>query len=195
MKKNVFLFWSFLAASVIFFSCEKNDNRFGSKMNLKSDSSPEVINGCETAFARKTSASHAYCFNTIDLDNDGRPDFNRWGWSNGPLIEGTSTWYNLYAAAGQCDPDKGVIVGRMDVHYYDGTISIVMSVKSGYALDETHLYVGNEILPRMDNGKYTVAPGQYPHSHDLDGAKADYYTIENVSGSIYIIMHAVVCPS
>lgn len=126
------------------------------------------------------------------MDNDMKPDFNRWGWSNGPLTDGTSTWYNLYAGAGQCDPEKGVLVGRMDVHYYNGIVNIVMSVKSGYTLDETHLYVGNTIVP-MKNGKYTVAPGQYPYSHDLTNAKADYYTVENVSGSVYVIMHAVVC--
>lgn len=192
MKKNFFLITSFLAAA-IFSSCEKNENGSGPGTNLKSGISPEVINGCETAFARKTSASHAYCFTTLDLDSNGAPDFNRWGWSNGPLIEGTSTWYNLYAAAGQCDPDKGIIVGRMDVHYREGAVNIVMSVKPGYTLDETHLYVGNEIVPKLDNGKYTVAPGQYPYAHDLNGTKADYYTIENVSGRIYVIMHAVVC--
>ncbi|HEX2967533.1 MAG TPA: hypothetical protein VHO46_00395 [Bacteroidales bacterium] len=194
MKKKPILLVSFFAAAVMF-SCEKNDSGSGPVPVTKMGTSDGILNECETAFARKTSLSHAFCFTTLDLDGDNKPDFNRWGWSNGPLIEGTSTWYNLYAAAGQCDPDKGALAGRMDVHYYNGTVSIVLSVKTGYTLDETHLYVGNEIVPRLPNGKYTVAPGQYPYSHDLDGAKADYYTVENVSGSIYVIMHAIVCGS
>lgn len=191
MKKTLFLS-SLFFATVAFFSCEKNDSGLNPKSGNEFSSSTQTFNTCETAFARKTSKSHAYCFTELDMDTDGKPDFNRWGWSNGPLTDGTSTWYNLYAEAGQCDPDKGVLVGRMDVHYYNGTVNIVMSVKDGYTLDETHLYVGNTIVP-VKNGKYTVAPGQYPYSHDLANAKADYYTIENVSGSIYVIMHAVVC--
>jgi hypothetical protein len=193
MKKSLYITLGFFAAAFIL-SCEKNDNGFGQRKNTDMNSSSEPLVGCETAFARKTALSHAFCFTTLDLNNDGRNDFNRWGWSNGPLVEGTSTWYNLYAAAGQCDPDKGVLVGRMDVHYYDGTVEIVLSVKTGYTLDETHLYVGNTIVP-IKNGRYTVAPGQYPYSHDLTNAKADYYTINDVSGTIYVIMHAVVCGS
>lgn len=191
MKKSIF-FSSFFFASVAFFSCEKTDSGPVQKAGneLSSVSGPSTT--CETAFARKTYVNHAYCFTELDMDSDGTPDFNRWGWSNGPLTEGTSTWYNLYASAGQCDPAKGVLVGRMDVHYYAGTVRIVMSVINGYTLDETHLYVGNTILP-VKNGKYTVAPGQYPYSHDLTNARADYYTINNVSGTIYVIMHAVVC--
>ena len=55
------------------------------------------------------------------------------------------------------------------------------------------MYVGNEILPR-NNSEFTVAPGQYPDIHgDLDGTTTDEYSIENLSGTIYVVAHAVVC--
>lgn len=151
----------------------------------------ETNNECETAFARKTWLPLAHCFLDLDLDSDGTPDFNRWGWTNGPMAEGKS-YYDIYAAAGQCDVTKGTLVGRMDVVYSNGTVTVVIGMYPPYTLDETHLYVGNNILP-MNNGVYTVAPGQYPYSHDLNAAKADYYTINGLSGNIYIVLHAVVC--
>lgn len=192
MKKSISLALFFFAAA-IFYSCEKNDSRFGNRLETTTTTSTETFNACETAFARKTALSHAFCFTQLDLNTDGKPDFNRWGWSNGPLVDSPQmSYYNLYAAAGQCDPAKGVLVGRMDVQYLNGTVSIVISTISPYTLDETHLYIGDTVVPVV-NGKATVAPGQYSYSHDLTAAKADYYTINGVTGSIYLILHAVVC--
>lgn len=147
---------------------------------------------CETAFARKTATYLAKCFLELDLDNDGTMDFNRWGWTNGPVGEGTTSYYNIYAGAAQCDVSKGVLVGRMDVKYYNGSVEVVIGMYNDYRMDETHLYIGNDILPK-DNGEYTVAPGQYPYSHDLTSAKSDKYVINGVSGNIYVVLHAVVC--
>jgi len=41
-------------------------------------------------------------------------------------------------------------------------------------------------------GDYTVAPGQYPAQHDLTMATTDSYTITGLSGSVYLVAHAVV---
>jgi hypothetical protein len=105
----------------------------------------------ETAFA--FGGDYATCFLDIDNDGDGEGDFSRWGWTNGPLPAG-SYEFDIYAAAGQCD-------------------------LSPYSLAETHVYVGNDILPQDNKGGYTVAPGQYQ-------------MVTGLSGDIYVVAHASV---
>ncbi|MGA1824193.1 MAG: hypothetical protein ACMUIP_05960 [bacterium] len=146
---------------------------------------------CETAFAY--GADNATCFLGLDLDGDGTYDFNRWGWTNGPLLAPGSYTFDIYAGAGQCELGKGTLVGTLTVEY-DGEIAFIgYWMKAGFTMKETHLYVGNEILARNVNDEYTVAPGQYPYIHEgLDGATVDVYGIE-ISGDIYIVAHAVVC--
>ena len=61
-----------------------------------------------------------------------------------------------------------------------------------FTMDETHLYVGSEPLPRK-NGEYTVAPGQYGNIHTLSGASSDSFTVSGLSGNIYVVAHAVTC--
>ena len=149
---------------------------------------------CETSFARKTVESYVRCFLNLDLDQNGTMDFNRWGWTNGPITEShVHTWYNIYAAAGQCDISKGTFVGVMHVVYSEGTATVYIDMNSPYTLKETQLYIGNDILPK-NNGQYTVAPGQYPYKHeDLVAADKDQYTIPGLSGDLYIVLHATVC--
>jgi hypothetical protein len=140
---------------------------------------------CETAFAFNSSA--ATCFNELN--------FERWGWTNGPLTAG-SYEMDIYAGAAQCDTSKGILVGTLSV-VYDGTTAVVTyNLEPGFGLEETHLYVGNEMLPKFKQGKnfvQTVSPGQYPYIHEtLEGADSDTYTV-SISGPIYVIAHAVVC--
>jgi len=144
---------------------------------------------CETAFAY--SETDSACFLDLDLDNNGSGDFNRWGWTIGPLQPGNYE-FPIYAAAGQCDLSKGTLVGYLSVSYdgfgaHVGYNSIVPVV-----FEESHLYVGNDLLP-LNNGQYTVAPGQYPYIHDLDGAAFDGYVISGLSGDIFVVAHAVAC--
>lgn len=136
---------------------------------------------CETAFAY--GGDDATCF--IDLG------FGNWGWTNGPLGEGSYS-FPIYAAAGQCDLSKGTLVGTLEIVYSGGTATIEYEMDAGFTMDETQLYVGNDILPKK-GGEYTVAPGQYGNIHDLDGASSDSYTITDLSGDIYVVAHAVVC--
>jgi len=141
--------------------------------------SPEPTT-CETAFAY--GGTYATCFLDINLSGF-KPD--RWGWTNGPLGAGNYT-FDIYAGAGQCDLTKGTKVGTLTVNY-DGSSSVYIKyyMFPGYSLNETHVYVGSDILPKDKKGKWTVAPGQYPYS----GSEVTV----NISGPIYIIAHAVVC--
>lgn len=141
---------------------------------------------CETAFAYGEGRSE--CFLRMDELKS-----NRWGGTIGPLSSGKYT-FELYAGAGRCDLDKATFVGWLQVeHDYVGGTKVCFEAAPGAVFEETHLYVGNEPLPRDKKGKFTVAPGQYPYSHeDLGGATSDCYQLDE-AGYIYVIAHAVVC--
>jgi hypothetical protein len=140
---------------------------------------------CETAYAYKCGCcgSLSTCFSYWG--------FSQWGWTTGPLGPGCYT-LDIYAGAAQCNIYKGKKVGSLTVYYNGSTALITYNMYPGYKMDETHLYVGSDPLPKK-NGVYTVAPGQYPYSHDLNNASTDSYTVTGLSGRIYIIAHAVVC--
>jgi hypothetical protein len=139
---------------------------------------------CETAFAYGGDDAMRF------IDSDAI-DTNRWGWYNGPLGPGSYN-FDLYAAAGQCDLSKGTQVGQVLVSF-DGSRAIVTyAMASGFTLDETHLYVGAEPLPRKDV-VYTEAPGQYGNIHELTEASSDTFTVSGLSGSVYVVAHAVAC--
>lgn len=146
--------------------------------------------GSETAFAY----SGIYTSNDflkIDEDGDGKADFNRWGWSNGPLAEGNYTM-DLYAAAGQSDITKGTLVGKLKVDYASGTATVTYTINAPYVLEEAQLYVGNEILARDVNSEYTVAPGQYPYNEEVSSSASHTYNVTNLNGNIYVVAHATV---
>lgn len=124
--------------------------------------------GCETAFARNDNGDN--CF----IDNG----FNRWGWTLGPILEGDYQ-YEIYAAAGQCDINKGELVGTVDVSYHGGDVEVTYNIDPSYDVEETHTYAGTDMFPAK-NSNFTVAPGQYSIESDL-------------SGEIFVIAHAVVC--
>lgn len=153
---------------------------------------------CETAFAygggtNAIDSDTTNSFLEIDEDGDSVGDFNRWGWSIGPLEQG-SYEFDIYAGAGQSNITKGTLVGTLLLDYDGTTATVTFSMDAGYhTLNETHLYVGNEILARDVNGDYTVAPGQYSFIHEnLDTSTSDTFVVGE-SGNIYIVAHAVVC--
>jgi hypothetical protein len=157
----------------------------GFYMNYCKQSCPPPPTMCETAYAY--GLSYANCFLNIPGVNS-----NNWGWSNGPIGAGIYSW-PIYAAAGQCNIDNGILVGTLEVNYTPPTATIEYVMNSGYTLNETHLYVGNLILPKKNN-KFTTAPGQFPYKHDgLNGVSSDSYTISGLSGEIYIAAHSVAC--
>jgi hypothetical protein len=150
----------------------------------------------ETAFAY--GCDDATCF--IGLDDEEGGTFSRWGWTNGPLGEGTY-YFDIYAGAGQCDLTKGTLVGLLTVEYYGGTADVTYSTCGSYAMTETHLYVGDEVLARAELhgspdpgevGKFTVAPGQYPYIHEGLDTQTDTFSVSGLAGAIYVVAHAVV---
>lgn len=125
---------------------------------------------CETAFGKGATAS---CF---------LPEFSRWGWTN--LITPGSYSFELWAAAGQCDTNKGTLVGSVDVVYANGHVTVTYNVIPPYRLDATHTYVGTTKYPQVKKGRTTtstVAPGSYYYAGPFNG------------GPVYVIAHAVVC--
>ncbi|WP_339629603.1 HYR domain-containing protein [uncultured Maribacter sp.] len=152
-----------------------------------------TIDKCETAFARSTDESVRTCF--LDIPNVSG---NRWGWTN--VFPSTNGTYNmdLYAAAGQCTISNGALVGNVEVIYTDGTVEVTVSTLSGYKMTVAQLYVGTEILPTDNNGRFTTAPGQYPYSDTVEG-DFNTFTFESVNvgnpGNFYVVLHADVCPN
>ena len=190
MNKLFFITLVILGFGLFFVSCQNNMNPYeespttNSAFLSKTDGSNSVVEEsnfvveeCETAFAYGCK-DFTKCF----LE-DG---FNRWGWTTGPLGPG-GWWFDIYAGAGQCDKTKGTLVGYVTVDYDGSTAIVNYKMYSGYSLDEVHLYIGSEPFPRLKNGKYTVAPGQYPYKG------SDSYEITGLSGGIWVIAHAVVC--
>ena len=87
-------------------------------------------------------------------------DTDRWGWSIGPLPEGYTGSFEIYAAAGQNDITKGRHVGNLLVTYLGETLTAVFQALPGFGFNETHLYVGSDPLP-MKGKNYTISPGAY----------------------------------
>ncbi|KAF0204067.1 MAG: hypothetical protein FD170_756 [Bacteroidetes bacterium] len=146
---------------------------------------PPPLGGCETAYAFGESV--ATCFLNIPGVQS-----NNWGWSNGPIGAGTYSW-PMYAGAGQCNIGNGTHVGTLTVNYTPPTATVTYTVFNGYVLNETHLHVGNQILPRRGN-RFTTAPGQFPYKREnLNGVTTDTYNISGLSGNIYVAAHSVVC--
>ncbi len=141
-----------------------------------------------TAFAKGANGT-AKCF--LDIPNLQN---NRWGWSNGTLTPGTYT-FTLWQGAGQCDTSKGTNVGTVTVTYIGAptkTVTVTYNLTGGHRMSEAHVYVGTDILPKK-NGKYTVAPGQYPQGATFNPTVTTAtFTFTNVMGNIYVIAHAAV---
>jgi len=137
---------------------------------------------CETAYA--FGGDDDDCF--LNLNTQG----NNWGWSNGGIPEGTTDSWPIYAGAGQCDISKGTLVGTLDIEYVDGTATITYNIDEAYTLEETHLHIGTSEehrLPLNKKNKFITAPGGYNYS----GASS--FTIDNLSGPIWVTAHSVVC--
>jgi hypothetical protein len=129
----------------------------------------EVEYAYETAFGYNEDPN-GICF--LDLG------FGRWGWTN-PVGPGSYN-FELWAAAGQCDFDKGIEVGSVGVEYTGSTVIATVNLSAGFVLGETHVYAGTGQTPVTSKGVPTVAPGQYRIEGPFSGEE------------IYVIVHAVV---
>lgn len=165
-----------------------------------------IMVGDETAFAVKTEQVNgetvvdsdvSTCFDEEIIEDVSWP---RWGWTNGPIEEGSGEMtYDIYAGAGQCDLSKGKRVGELTVNYSAGTFTATYRMTETspytdefYTMTETHLYVGTDPYP-MKKGDYTVDPGHYGNVDDDHDYITEYtYEITGLSGPVYFIAHAVV---
>jgi hypothetical protein len=144
---------------------------------------PPVEPVCETAYAY--GGLFANCF----LDYG----FNRWGWTNGTLSEGTYT-FPIYAGAGQCNLNNGIVVGDLNLAYAAGNLTVTYNITyPNVMLYAVHIYTGTGMFP-IKNGNPTVAPGQYPWVEELPAGQTVYtHTFTGLSGPLYVIAHGVVC--
>jgi len=145
------------------------------------------------AFARKTYEPMVHCFLDLDLDETMGPDFEQWGWTNGAMYpdETFLSTYVLWINLTDCDVSKAVKVGEIKLHYYAGTATATITLSGGYTMNESRLYIGNDILPK-DGNNWTVDPAYYPYKHTgLGAVDADSYIINGLSGNIYIIGYVV----
>jgi len=146
----------------------------------------EVEEKCGTAYAYGGD-DYAICFiGMTDLKNPP------WGWTNGELGPG-SYEFDMYAGASHCDISGGELVGTLTIVYNGSTAIVTYNMNPGFVMDVTHLYVGNEPLPRDKKGNYTVNPGQYPYSNVPVDPTTDRYEISISGDYIYVIAHAVTC--
>lgn len=128
---------------------------------------------CETAFAKGTNVdSDSFC---QGVDNTS---FSRWGWTTQVNTSGSYN-FDVWAGAGQCNTNKGTLVGTANVSFSGGVIDVNYSIEPGYVIEEEHVYAGSTPFPE-NNGEYTVAPGQYYEEPGLDG-------------DVWVILHTVVC--
>jgi hypothetical protein len=171
-------------------------------------SNPPVDGNCETAYAttlgggQAGSDSVSQCFTDpgssgCDDDEDGMNDAlsNKWGWQIGPISAGTTEVYNLHAGGGKCDTGKGFLAGTATVTYDGSNLTVDYEVtEPGYELGATHVYAGNSKSCTSAPGQFTIDGG----SGVFDGScnTVSFSTgSATISGDIYIIMHAEICPT
>jgi hypothetical protein len=148
------------------------------------------------AYARKTYEPMVHCFLDLDLDGTEGPDFTQWGWTNGAMYpnETFKSTYELFINVKDCDAAGAIKVGEMKLHYYEGTATATISLSNGYTMNESRLYIGNDILPK-DGGNWTVDPEFYPYKHTgLGAVDTDSFVVNGLSGDIYIIGYVVINP-
>ncbi|MGE0273612.1 MAG: hypothetical protein AB7P84_20265 [Alphaproteobacteria bacterium] len=152
---------------------------------------PSVGGSCETAFGWLEGLAIPFTTYT----DAGTLSAARWGWTNGPLPEGTYT-LRLFAGAGQNDLSKGAEAGSVVIAYAGGAAHVQFStLGTGWTMTEAHLYLGGDPLPLVKRGKTTVAtvaPGSYPYQSAPDDTAAAF-DVTGLAGNIYAITHATVC--
>ncbi len=120
--------------------------------------------------------------------------FTNWGWTNGPVPEGDYHW-PIYVGAGLNKLEKGTIAGYVDVSYHAGTVIVTYTTEPGYTFSQIHLWVGNTMLPMVQNGKKSVmtnSPGQFTYNPDVNGETTWSQTITGLTDPVYIAAHSVI---
>jgi len=139
------------------------------------------------AFARKTWEPMVKCF--MDYG------FESFGWTNGALApdETFESNYELFANVEGCGISGATKVGLMKLHYFNGTATATINLLPGYTMSKSALYLGNNMFPKVGEVN-TIDPANYPYKHDLSGATSDSFTVNGLSGNIYIIGYVLLDP-
>lgn len=156
---------------------------------------------CETVFAYGD--QYAYCFREFNKKtgqyNPGgtaNKNFSRWGWTN-ELEEGATYNFDIWAGAGKSDLSKGTLVGDLMIEYYGDNATVTYNMFSDYVLNETHLFIGETPIPLKNNGKPTLAPGQFPYSDNDATTVEDHLVVYEITDlpddGIWVIAHGVTC--
>ncbi len=169
------------ALHVLVEQCARQNATYSVRLLVTVECTPKQV--CETAYA----------YGGILANPFSAYGFANWGWTNGPLALGTYS-FDLYAAAAKNDLSKGTVVGTVEVKYsLASSMEVTFRACQGVKLQRTHLYVGVSPVPTNKKAEQTVAPGQYPFSHELDNATVDSFAVGELSGNMYLIAHADVC--
>jgi len=109
----------------------------------------------------------------------------RWGWQI-TLNDGDVFDTPIYAGAGQNDLSKGYIVGKLNGSYLNGELSVTYLMNDGSTMKELHLYVGEDDLPSLAPGSYTVV------KDGLTGGEETTFTYTSfeTAPSINVVAHA-----
>lgn len=109
---------------------------------------------------------------------------SRWGWQI-TVEEGEEVTTPIYAGAGRNDITKGTEVGQLAVSYVNGEVTVTYLMSGDFFMKELHLYVGEDDLPRLAPGSYTVV------AEDLDAAEYTY-SVPQDAAVVKVVAHAVV---
>lgn len=152
-------------------------------LDLRDCEKPEGI----VAFARKTWEPMVKCFMDYGFDS--------FGWTNGAMSpdETFESNYELFANVEGCGISNATKVGAMKLHYFNGTATATINLLPGYTMSKTALYLGNDMFPKV-GGVNTIDPVNYPYKHDLIGAATDSFTVNGLSGNIFIIGYVLLDP-
>lgn len=139
------------------------------------------------AFARKTWEPMVNCFMNFGFDS--------FGWTNGALSPDATfeSNYELFANVEGCGISNATKVGVMKLHYFNGTATATINLLPGFTMSKSALYLGNDMFPKA-GGVNTIDPANYPYKHDLSGAATDSFTVNGLSGNIYIIGYVLLDP-
>lgn len=118
---------------------------------------------------------------------------DRWGWTNGPLGAGTYAW-TIWGGAEDCDLRRATKVAAVRFEYDGEMVWVRYRTVDGNTFTKIRFYVGSEPFPRDAQGAPTIDPEAYSFVRDVNGSVEETFTISGVSGPIYVIAFAEVCP-
>ena len=171
-------------------SQSRSQSGYESQSQSQSESQSEFIpKVCNTLYAYN---DRGVCFRDISKSDNNKKKLSNWGWSHDISDFDSTMDFILYAGAGKCDLDKGSIVGTLTLSKNETGYDIEYNITSEGLLTETHVYIGDTILPKKNN-KYKASPGLYGNEHNNIYSKHDEFTILSNENDVWFVGHGVIC--